>query len=165
MRFQDFKFTPQTPVAASATGTFGQGFGTTDMNRFSAAITTGFENAQSSKNIDMQRYDPTTQKGTPLEVIKRYRGRINRTSFYTPSDMTLFNNKLTDDGTGAQQDQRFVLSPKGSNTLLVYVDGTLFQNLAKYNLTGKDRTALIAQAPKLKGWDARSWYIYYNEMV
>ena len=69
MRFQDFKFTPQTPVAGTATGTFGQGFGTSDMNRFSAAITTGFENAQSSKNIDMQRYDPTTQKGTPLEVI------------------------------------------------------------------------------------------------
>ena len=54
MRFQDFKFTPQTPVASSTPGTFGQGFGTSDMNRFSAAITTGFENAQSSKNIDMQ---------------------------------------------------------------------------------------------------------------
>ena len=79
--------------------------------------------------------------------------------------MTLFNNELTDDGTGAQQDQRFILSPKGSHSLLIYTDGSLFQNLAKYNLTGKDRTALIAQAPKLKGWDARSWYIYYNEMV
>ena len=45
------------------------------------------------------------------------------------------------------------------------MDGSLFQNLAKYNTNGKDCTALIAQAPKLKGWDARSWYIYYNEMV
>ena len=49
--------------------------------------------------------------------------------------------------------------------MLIYTDGTLFQNLAKYNTNGKDRTVLIAQAPKLKGWDARSWYIYYNEMV
>ena len=78
MRYQDFKFTPQTPAAgAAATGTFGQGFGTSDMNRFSAAITTGFENFQSSRNVDMQRYDPSTQKGTPPEVIKRHRGRIN----------------------------------------------------------------------------------------
>ena len=69
MRYQDFKFTHQTPVALLTSGTFGQGFGTTDMNRFSAAITTGFENAQSSRNIDMQRYDAATQKGTPLEVI------------------------------------------------------------------------------------------------
>ena len=167
MRYQDFKFTPQTPVAASGTttGTFGLGFGTTDMNRFSAAITTGFENAQSSKNIDLQQYDPATQKGTPLEVIIRYRGRVNCTSFYTKSDMPLFNNELTDDGTGATQDQCYVLSPKGSTILLVYSDGTLFQNLAKYNLTGKDRTALISQTPKLKGWDARSWYTFYNEMV
>ena len=99
----------------------------------------------------MQRYDPTTQKGTPLEVIKRYRGRINRTSFYTPGEMSLFNNKLMEDGTSVQQDQRFVLSPKGSNILLIYTDGTLFQNLAKYNINGKDCTALITQAPKLKG--------------
>ena len=165
MRFQDFKFTPQTPVAGSTPGTFGQGFGTSDMNRFSAAITTGFENAQSSKNIDMQRYDSVTQKGTPLEVIKRYRGRILRSSFYTPGNMGLFNNELMDDGTGAQHDQQFILSPKDSNTLLIYTDGSLFQNLAKYNTNGKNCTAFIAQAPKLKGWDARSWYIYYNEMV
>ena len=32
MRFQDFKFTPQTPVTGLAIGTFGQGFGTSDMN-------------------------------------------------------------------------------------------------------------------------------------
>ena len=126
------------------------------MNRFSAAITTGFENAQNSKNIDLQKYNATTQQGTPLEVINRYKHRIDRTSFYSPGDMTLFNNELTDDGTGAQQDQRFILSPKGSHSLLIYTDGSLFQNLAKYNLSGKDRTALIAQAPKLKGWDARS---------
>ena len=151
MRYQEFKFTPQTPVAGAATGTFGQGFGTSDMNRFSAAITTGFKNAQSSKNVDMQRYDPSTQKCTPLEVIKRYRGRIDCTSFYTPADMVPFNNELTEDGTGTPQDQRFFLSPKSSNTLLIYTDGTLFQNLAKYNINGKDRSALIAQAPKLKG--------------
>ena len=66
MKHDEFKFIPQAPVATTAQGTFGQGFGTSDMNRFSAAITTGFENAQSSKNIDMQRYDPTTQKGMPL---------------------------------------------------------------------------------------------------
>ena len=89
----------------------------------------------------MQRYDPITQKGTPLEVIKRYRGRINRVHFYTPGDMTLFNNELTVDDTSARQDQRFVLSPKGSNTLLIYADGTLFQNLGKYNFNGKDRNA------------------------
>ena len=88
-----------------------------------------------------------------------------RSSFYTPGEMSLFNNEVTNDGTGTQQDQQFVLSPKGSNTLLIYTDGTLFQNLAKYNANGKDRTALIAQAPKLKGWDAHSWYIYYNEMI
>ena len=151
MKHEEFFFTPQAPVASSAQGTVGQGFGTSDMNRFSAAITSGFENAQNSKNINMQRYNPVTQQGTPLEVIKRYRGRINRTSFYTPGDMTLFNNELTVDDTGARQDQRFVLSPKGSNTLLIYADGTLFQNLAKYNFNGKDRTALIAQAPKSKG--------------
>ena len=58
--------------------------------------------------------------------------------------MVLFNNELTDDGTGAQQYQRFILSPKGSNTLLIYTDGSLFPNLAKYNINGKDRTALIA---------------------
>ena len=45
------------------------------------------------------------------------------------------------------------------------MDGTLFQNLGKYNFNGKDRTALITQAPRLKGWDAHSWYIFYNEMV
>ena len=41
MRHQEFKFTPQTPVASSTQGTFGQGFGSSDINRFSAAITTG----------------------------------------------------------------------------------------------------------------------------
>ena len=112
-------------MASSTPGTFGQGFGTSDMNRFSAAITTGFENAQSLKNVDMEKYDPVTQRGTPLEVIKQYRGRISRSSFYTPGDMGLFNNELTDDGTGAQQDQRFVLSPKGSHSLLIYTDGSL----------------------------------------
>ena len=49
MKHEEFFFTPQAPVASSAQGTFGQGFGTSDMNRFSAAITSGFENAQSSK--------------------------------------------------------------------------------------------------------------------
>ena len=65
--------------------------------------------------------------------------------------MGLFNNELTDDGTGTQQDQQFVLSPKCSNTLLIYTHGSLFQNLAKYNTNGDVCTALIAQAPKLKG--------------
>ena len=83
------------------------------------------------KNIDMQRYDSVTEKGTPLEVIKRYKGKISRSSFYTPGEMNLFNNKLTEDDTGVQQDQRFVLSPKGSNTLLIYTDGSLFQNCRK----------------------------------
>ena len=46
MRHEEFKFSPQTPVA-STQGMFGQGFGNSDMNRFLAAITTGFENAQS----------------------------------------------------------------------------------------------------------------------
>ena len=34
MRHEEFKFTPQTPVASLAQGTFGQGFGTSNMNRF-----------------------------------------------------------------------------------------------------------------------------------
>ena len=42
MKHEEFFFTVQAPVASSAQGTFGQGFGTSDMNRFSAAITTGF---------------------------------------------------------------------------------------------------------------------------
>ena len=68
MKFEEFKFSPQTPVAASQ-GTFGLGFGTSNIQRMSAAITTGFENAQSLGNIDMQKYNPTIQQGTPLEVI------------------------------------------------------------------------------------------------
>ena len=60
MHFDEFKFAPQTHVAASQ-GTFGLGFGTSNMQRMLAAITTGFENAQSSRNIDMQRFNPTTQ--------------------------------------------------------------------------------------------------------
>ena len=52
MRFEEFKFSPQTPVAASQ-GTYGLGFDTSDIQRMSAAITTGFENAQSSRNVDM----------------------------------------------------------------------------------------------------------------
>ena len=158
MRHEEFKFSPQTPVA-STQGMFGQWFGNSDMNRFSAAITTGFENAQSSRNVDMQRYNPSTQQGTPLEVIQRYKTKLSQENFYTSTKIALFNNKLTDDGASNQQDQRFVLSPKNSNTLLIYTDGSLFQNLGKYNSNGKDCTALIAQAPKLKGWDAHSWYI------
>ena len=69
MRHEEFKFSPQTPVA-SAQGMFGEGFGNSDMNQFLAAITTGFENAQGSRNIDIQRYNPSTQQGTPLEVIQ-----------------------------------------------------------------------------------------------
>ena len=79
--------------------------------------------------------------------------------------MALFNNKLTEDEGGIQQDQRFVLLLMNSNILLIYTNGLLFQNLGKYNSNGKDCTALLAQAPKLKGWDAYSWYNYYNKMV
>ena len=96
MNFEEFFFTPQTPVA-SGQGTFGLGFGTTDYQQFSAAITTGFENAQSLRNIDMQKYNPVTQQGTPLEVTQRYRSRLLQSSFYTSGDMALFNNELTED--------------------------------------------------------------------
>ena len=37
--------------------------------------------------------------------------------------------------------------------------------MTKYNTNGKDSTALLAQAPKLKEWNTYSWYQYYNEMV
>ena len=79
--------------------------------------------------------------------------------------MALFKNELTEDAAENQQDQFFVLLPKNSNTLLIYTDGLLFQNLGKYNSNGKDYTALLAQAPKLKAWDTYSWYNYYNVMV
>ena len=79
--------------------------------------------------------------------------------------MVLFNNELTEDGGGIQQDQQFVFSPMNSNTLLIYTNGSLFQNLGKYNSNGMDCTELLVQAPKLKDWDAYSWYNYYNVMV
>ena len=79
--------------------------------------------------------------------------------------MALFNNELTEDTGGVKQNQRFVLSPLNTTTLLIYTNGTLFQNLAKYNSNGKDRTALMAQVPKFKRWDAYSWYQYYNPVV
>ena len=104
MRHEKFKFAPKTPVASSQ-GMFGQESSNSDMNRFLAAITTGFENAQDLRNIDMQQYNPTTQQGTPLEVIQRYKTKISRENFYTLTEIALLNNKLTDDGTGAQQDQ------------------------------------------------------------
>ena len=96
-------FSPKTPVAASQ-GTFGVGFGVNNMQRISAAITTGFENAQSLRNIDMQRYNPSTQQGTPLKVIKRYKERLSRDSFYISTDMALFKNELTEDAARNQQD-------------------------------------------------------------
>ena len=52
MYFDEFMFMLQTPVAASQ-GTFGLGFGTSDMQRLSAAVTIGFENAHSGRNIDI----------------------------------------------------------------------------------------------------------------
>ena len=39
------------------------------------------------------------------------------------------------------------------------------KTLQKYNSNGKDYTAFLAQAPKLKGWDVYSWYQYYNAMA
>ena len=53
MYFKEFFFKPQTPIAAFQ-GTFGTGFGTTDMQQLSAAVTIGLENAQSGKNVDLQ---------------------------------------------------------------------------------------------------------------
>ena len=76
MHHEEFKFSPQTPVA-STQGMFGQGFGNSDMNRFSAAIPTGFENTQGLRNIDIQRYNPSTQQGTPLEVIQLYKTKLS----------------------------------------------------------------------------------------
>ena len=82
MRHEEFKLPPQIPVALTQ-GMFGQGFGNSDMNRFSAAITTGFENAQGLRNIDMQQYNPSTQQDTPLEVIQRYKTKLSQANFYT----------------------------------------------------------------------------------
>ena len=73
MYFDKFVFTPQAPVATSQ-GTFGVGFGTSDMQQLSAAVTTGSENAQSGRDIDLQQYNSATQQGTPLEIIQRYKG-------------------------------------------------------------------------------------------
>lgn len=79
--------------------------------------------------------------------------------------MVLFKNKLTLDVGGVQQDQRFILSPLDDTRLLIYTNCSLFQHLDKYNSKGKDCTALLAQAPDVKGWDAYSWYQYYYEMA
>lgn len=81
--------------------------------------------------------------------------------------MDLFKNELILDVGVVQQNQCFVLSPLDRTALLIYTNGSLFQHLAKNNTNGKDCTALLAQAPKQKGWDAYSLYLYqyYNEMV
>ena len=50
MYFKEFFFIPQTPVAVFQ-GTFGTGFGTTDIQWLSATVTTWLENTQSGKNI------------------------------------------------------------------------------------------------------------------
>lgn len=41
-------------------GTFGGGFGTSDMQQLLAAVTSGLKNAQSGRNIDLQRYNSAT---------------------------------------------------------------------------------------------------------
>ena len=57
--FEEFTFTPQAPVAMSH-GTFGEGFGTSDMQQLLAAVTSGLENTQSGRNIDLQQYNSGT---------------------------------------------------------------------------------------------------------
>ena len=50
-------FTPQTPVTAFP-GTFGVGFGTSNIQGLLTVVKSGLENAQSGRNIDLQQYNP-----------------------------------------------------------------------------------------------------------
>ena len=75
------------------------------MQQLSAAVRTGLENAQKGRNIDLQPFNPVTQQGTSLEVIQCYKVWLSRENFYTSTEMALFNNELTEDGAGNQQDQ------------------------------------------------------------
>ena len=68
MYFEEFTFNPQAPVVMSH-GTFGGGFGISDMQWLLAVVTSGLENAQSGRNINLQQYNSGTQQGMPLEVI------------------------------------------------------------------------------------------------
>lgn len=153
-------FIPQAPVAISH-GTFGGGFGTSDIQQL------GYFGIGKCTKWKQYQYNSGTQQGTSLEVIQWYKGWLNREEVYTSNKMALFNNELTKGIGGVKQNQCFVLLPLNANatTLLIYTDDTLFQNLTKYNSNGMDCTVLLIQAPKLKGWDAYLWYTYYNSMV
>ena len=64
-------FTPQDPVSVTS-GTFGAGFGINDMSMkcLSSAVQTGWEVAQSNKNVAFTIYDPIIKQGTLIETIK-----------------------------------------------------------------------------------------------
>ena len=125
MDYHVFFFTPQTPHNW-ASGTFGAGFGISDMQQLSAVVTTGWVNSQSGGNIVLQKYDPLTKQGTPGEVIVQYQAQLRPNTFLTPKDMAPFNNELILDNGGNQQDQRFVLSLLNGSALMIYTDESLF---------------------------------------
>lgn len=48
-----------------------------------------------------------------------YKGQLLQENFYTSTKMALYKNELIEKGDGVKQEQRFVLSPLNSTTLLI----------------------------------------------
>ena len=74
-------------------------------------------------------YNATSGTGVPDEVIKRNKNKLDPLYFMTKAEMTLFNNELTKDRSGTQQDRVFVCSPLTGTVFLIFYDGTLYRYL------------------------------------
>ena len=101
-------------------------------------------------------YNATSGTGVPDEVIKRNKNKLDPLYFMTKAEMTLFNNELTKDRSGTQQDRVFVCSPLTGTVFLIFYDGTLYRYLLSQK--PKQKREFIDDFPKLKGMTARDWY-------
>ena len=73
----------------------------------------------------------------------------------TKSEMKKFNNPLTLDQNGNQQDQNYVLSPLNGLQYIIHCDGSLFCYLLQQSK--KDQKEYIEKFPFLSEWSASGW--------
>ena len=79
-----------------------------------------YQDSHDLKQETLGKWDPKTKTGIPDKVIKRYDSMKDPNFIMTKSEMKKFNNPLTLDKNGNQQDQNYVLSPLNGSQYIIH---------------------------------------------
>ena len=145
----------QMLTSTSQSGNAGPNATQSDIARLANVLDKQFQDSHDLKQEVLAKWDPLNKTGISDEVIEQYDQMKDPNFIMTKSEMKKFNNPLTLDKNGNQQDQNYVLSPSNGSQYIIHRDGSLFRYLSRQ--TKKDRKEYITTFPVLTEWSAQAW--------